>query len=167
MLLTELIDTLSRVKLCTSDLDRVASALWEKANQAIRAHEALSELGLLPLTKIATSIMTWSFTILGVEMDIPWQDQTRARHLYGGCFPDHIDRDVVVNDCTPSLVYRRYKFRTNDAVVSVMFYRPTFDGDKVDGCKVKLVSTPFRDTFREIETRSYLSISCPVSKGKS
>ena len=168
--LGDLAKTLLGVRICTSSLRGAIDSLQRTAGESIQAHEVLTRLGLLNLVTIATGVKTWKYEELKVVLDIPWNYQTLARRLYGGCFPEQVKRDVVLEDtsCDNPLVFRRYYFTNDNAIVFVRFYRETFDGDEVDGCKVELVKSQVLPDFRSFHERrsSYLSISCPVNRRK-
>jgi len=148
----------------TEGLNNTIKSLSNEIENAIRAKQILTEIGLLELLEIATRVKVWKFQRVSITLDVPWQDQTRARHLYGSCFPENIFRDVITEDGRNGPhVFRRYHFKSSNGSVVVRFYRPTFTGDKIDGCVVRYHT--IREPYHHLEQeRKYLSVSCPVRR---
>jgi len=161
---SHLVSLLSNIQLETSDLKYHADTLAKRIEDANDAHGILFSLGFLSLIPLSTKVKAARMYSGGVRvvMDIPWDDRTRARHVYGGCFPEDQKRMTYVeNECGGPQILEVHKFERDSGVASVIFYRETFAGDKVNGCEVKTVHQKDKYEYPRLR-ESYLSIVCPI-----
>lgn len=139
-----------------------------RSEQATReAVQLLREQGFYSLLEIATSVNASNLVgWLSVELYIPWNKQTHARHLYGSCFPEDTQRTVYIDErnCNekPWLI-RMYEFKYGEnSRIGIKFFREAILGEKVNGCEIKLstiYSTPPPDNYY-VYSRDILTISC-------
>lgn len=121
----------------------------------------LIEHKFYPLLDIADSLSVNRFNSLSVTLFIQWNQQTAARHLYGGCFPEQMERKVTIGkhpESCKDIVGRECTLDLDDGFsIRIVFYRRTFNGDVIDGCEVRFRSCiapqyDYRDTYTTVPT---------------
>jgi len=166
----EIAQRLSQVELFTDGVQDNVKRLMKSIDLSITGHRILVSHGFLPLVGIATEIKAWE---LGggqtVILRIPWSERTKARSLYGSVFPAEVFRLTVVENggCDGPMLIKIYRFKHDGNTVELQFYRETFEGDKVDGCEVKMIEEKYRepDYSRYFRNQS-LSLVCSIQGKK-
>ncbi len=135
------------------------------------ASKLLRRLKLYDLVDLADSVDTygcekteWSPKRITVSIWMKWQDQTRARHIYGGCFPERCIRSIGTKG--EDKVYRCVqwigKYYDADYDVKVKFERDWLGERTLDGCTIELQTHTHPTYYNDDDEYEQLSVLCPM-----
>jgi hypothetical protein len=113
-----------------------------------------------------TTVTQWNGNMpLTVKIKLDWKHQQEARKRFGGVFPEYVKREVKTRG---TQVGRTYTWSgEQDGIkinVIVGFWREAKNGEKIDGCTIRIRQSQEIPYVSVSPSSLYASVSCPMKR---